>query len=57
MSAAIWKMVPICIFVCVWNQRNLRCFEDLESFMEDILTSFFHTLYIWTVAFLSLSVS
>jgi hypothetical protein len=42
----------------VWKERNLRCFEDLESFMEDILASFFHTLYFWTMAFLSpLSIS
>jgi hypothetical protein len=45
--------VPICIFWCVWKEQNLRCFEDFESSMEDILTSFFHTLYLWTVAFLS----
>jgi hypothetical protein len=32
---------------------DLRCFEDLESSMEDILASFFHTLYLWTMAFLS----
>jgi hypothetical protein len=31
-------------FFGVWNERNLRCFEDLESSMEDILTLFFHTL-------------
>jgi hypothetical protein len=53
MSVAIWKMVPICIFWCVWRERNLRCFEDLESSMEDILASFFHMLCLWTVAFLS----
>jgi hypothetical protein len=52
-SAATWKMVPICIFWCVWRERNLICFEDLESSMEDILASFFHTLYLWTLAFLS----
>jgi hypothetical protein len=52
MSVAIWKMVPICILWCVWKEINL------ESSMEDILTSFFHTLYFWTVAFLSpLSIS
>jgi hypothetical protein len=45
--------VPICIFWCVWKERNLRRFEDLESSMEDILASFLHTLYLWTVAFLS----
>jgi hypothetical protein len=53
-SAAIWKMVPICIFWCVWKERNLRCFKDLENSMEDILALFFHILYLWTVAFLSL---
>jgi hypothetical protein len=30
-------------------ERNLRYFKDVE----DILASFFHTLYLWTVAFLS----
>jgi hypothetical protein len=58
MSVVIWKMVPICILWCVWKEINLRCFEDLESSMEDILASFFHTLYLWMVAFLSpLSIS
>jgi hypothetical protein len=52
-SAVIWKMVPTCILWCVWKERNDRCFEDLERSSEDILTSFFHTLYLWTVAFVS----
>jgi len=49
----IGKMVPICIFWCVWREINLICFEDFESSMEDILASFFHMLYLWTVVFLS----
>jgi hypothetical protein len=53
MSAAIWKIVSICIFWCVWKEKNLRCFEDLKSSIEDILALFFHTLYLWTVVFLS----
>jgi hypothetical protein len=40
-------------FFGVWKERNLRCFEDVESSMEDILVLFFHTLYLWMVAFLS----
>jgi hypothetical protein len=47
----IWKMTYL--FWCVWNERNNRCFEDLERSLEDILASFFHTLYFWTVAFVS----
>lgn len=32
-----------CLFVSfgVFGERNLRCFEDLESSMEDILALFF----------------
>jgi hypothetical protein len=52
-SAAVWKMVPICILWCVWKERNLRCFEDLENSMENIVASFLHLLYLWTEAFLS----
>jgi hypothetical protein len=53
MSATIWKMVPTCLFWCVWNERNNRCFEDLERSLEDILSLFFRTLYFCTVAFVS----
>jgi hypothetical protein len=28
-------------------------FDDLERPLEDILSSFFHTLYFWTAAFVS----
>jgi len=40
-SATVWKMVPICIFWCVWKEINLGCFEDQENSMEDVLASFF----------------
>jgi len=41
-----------------FGEIYLRCFEDLESSMEDILASLFHTLYLWTMIFLSpLSIS
>jgi hypothetical protein len=47
------KMVLTCILWCVWKERNNKCLEDLERSLEDILASFFHTLYLWTVAFVS----
>jgi hypothetical protein len=51
-STVIWKMVPIYLFWYLWKEINNRCFEDFERSLEDILASFFHTLYLWTVAFL-----
>jgi len=53
MSWVMPRRVSICIFWCVWKEKNLRCFEDLKSSIEDILALFFHTLYLWTVVFLS----
>jgi hypothetical protein len=49
-SVAVWKMVPTCFFWCLWRERNNKSFEDLEGSLEDILSSCFHTLYLWTVA-------
>jgi hypothetical protein len=42
-------MVPICFFWCLWRERNNRSFEDLEGSLEDLLSSCFHILYLWTV--------
>jgi hypothetical protein len=41
-SAALWKIVPTCLFWTVWRERNNRRFEDLERSLEDIISSFFH---------------
>ena len=49
----IWKIVPIYIFWTIWRERNNRCFEDLESSMEEILASLLYSLYLWTAAYLS----
>jgi len=57
-SAAVWKMVPTCIFWTIWREMNNRSFEDLERSLEDIIYSFFHTLFLWIAAFVShLSIS
>jgi hypothetical protein len=41
-----------CIFWCV-KGRNLKCFEDVESFMVDILALFVYTPYLWMVTFMT----
>jgi hypothetical protein len=49
-SAVVWKMAPICIFWCLWWERNNRSFEDLERTLEETHSLFYHTLYCWTSA-------
>jgi hypothetical protein len=44
MSDAVWKMAPTYLFWTLWREMNNRSFEDLERSLEDILSSFFHTL-------------
>jgi hypothetical protein len=51
MSVALWKMMPICLFWCLWREKNNRSFEDLERTLEEILSSFYHTLYLWTTTY------
>jgi hypothetical protein len=46
-----WVMTPICLFWCLWRDRNSKSFEDLESTLEEILSSFYHSLYFWTTAY------
>jgi hypothetical protein len=44
-------MIPICLSLCLWRERNNRSFENLESTLEEILSSFYHTLYRWTTTY------
>jgi len=50
-SAVVWKMAPICLFWCLWRERNNMSFEDLESTLEEILFSFYHSLYFLTTVY------
>jgi hypothetical protein len=52
-SAVVWKMVPPCIFWCLWSERNDRIFEDKERTIEEFRTFFFYSLFSWTAAFLA----
>jgi hypothetical protein len=52
-SVVVWKMVPTCLFWTIWRERSNNSFEDLERFLEDIISYFFHTLYLWTATFVS----
>ena len=29
-SAIVWKIVPLCLLWCLWQEKNDRSFEDSE---------------------------
>jgi len=51
MSATVWKMTPICLFWCLRREMNDRNFEDLKRSLEEIQSSFYLILYLWTTAY------
>ena len=46
----VWKMVPICVMWCIWQEHNERTFEDKERTTEEIRILFFSTLFLWSLA-------
>jgi hypothetical protein len=47
--------VPTCL---LWKEKNDKSFENQERTIEEILSLFFKTLYMWTIAYVSpLSIS
>jgi hypothetical protein len=50
-SAVVWKMLPSCLLWCIWKERKDRSFEDHERTLEELISFFFYTLYIWIAAF------
>uniref|UniRef100_A0A7N2L696 Reverse transcriptase zinc-binding domain-containing protein n=1 Tax=Quercus lobata TaxID=97700 RepID=A0A7N2L696_QUELO len=49
-SSQIWNLVLLCIFWCIWKERNRRTFEDLDSSGDQMLASFSGTLFDWSRA-------
>ena len=29
--SSIWNLAPLCLMWCLWRERNMRTFEDMES--------------------------
>jgi hypothetical protein len=45
------KMAPIYLFWCLWREMKNKSFEDLERTLKEISSSFYHTVYLWTTAY------
>ncbi|KAG6730525.1 hypothetical protein I3842_01G084500 [Carya illinoinensis] len=46
----IWKIIPIYIMWCVWQERNEQTFENKERSMEELKAFIFRTLCTWAIA-------
>ena len=44
-SSSIWNLVPLCLMLCLWRERNRRAFEDVDSSDDQLLASFSGTLF------------
>jgi hypothetical protein len=47
----VWDMVPLCIFWCLWWERNARCFEGMERNVLELKGLVLRTLMEWSKAF------
>ena len=43
----VWNLVPACLMLTIWRERNRCVFEDLESPESQILVTFSTSLYQW----------
>ena len=46
-NSLIQKAIPHCLMWCLWRERNLRSFEDLEMSSPALKLLFFQTLIEW----------
>ena len=44
-NRAVWCLAPICLFWCVWKERNQRLFKDEELSDQGLKDLFFRTLF------------
>jgi hypothetical protein len=46
---AVCKLLPA-HFLCLWRERDDRCFKDRKRIMAELKSFFVKTLYLWTAA-------
>ena len=50
----VWRLVPICLFWCIWGERNWRTFQEEEMSDPCLRSFFFRSLLEWFQQFLDL---
>jgi len=52
----VWRLVLWCLMWCIWQERNARHFEDVETSMVELSKRLLYMLYIWMSPHHSLNV-
>jgi hypothetical protein len=53
----IWRLALLCLMWCLWRERNVQHFEDVETSIIDLRKLMLNMLHLWIVEHLSLIVS
>jgi hypothetical protein len=43
----VWRLAPLCLMWCLWRNRNVRSFENIETSMLELRKILFNTFYTW----------
>jgi hypothetical protein len=43
----VWRLVPLCLMWCIWQERNVWHLEDVETSMVELRKRLLNMLYIW----------
>ena len=52
--SAVWKMTPICLFWCIWGERNRRMFQEEEMLDTSLRNLFLQSLLEWSQQFMDM---
>ena len=47
----VWRLTPICLFWCIWGERNRRTFQEEEMSNTCLRNLFFRSLLEWSQQF------
>ena len=50
--SVVWKMTPICLFWCIWGERNRRMFQEEEKSDMSLKNLFLRALLEWSQQFM-----
>ena len=46
-NTVVWRVVPHCVFWCLWRESNACHFEDIEHTILDLKLQLYQLLYEW----------